>query len=197
MLSMSTAGPAVTRREYIATSNYLGRRRCEDGEMANSANIAPQAPTAVHRAEGDLPFITFPDGTGMQLLQVDLSVGVWVVRSRFPAGTTQLTHKHTGHVYAFTLAGSWYYLESPDAVNTAGSYLFEPAGSVHTLHVPETNTRDTEVWFTIHGALLNLDATGAIESVSDAHAVLDYYRHICASRHGMPDPPVIVVGQSG
>jgi quercetin dioxygenase-like cupin family protein len=158
------------------------------------ASIAPDAPTAIHRGEDALPFITFADGTGMQVLQVDLSVGVWVVRSRFPAGTTQQTHKHTGHVYAFTLSGSWHYLESPDAVSTSGSYLFEPAGSVHTLHVPETNTADTEVWFTIYGANLNLDAAGNVESVTDAHNVLAYYRHVCATRHGMPDPPVIVIG---
>ena len=130
----------------------------------------------------------------MQVFQVDLSVGVWVVRSRFPAGTTQQTHKHTGHVHAFTLQGSWYYLESPEAVNTAGAYLYEPASSVHTLHVPETNDDATEVWFTIHGALLNLDSDGAIDSVTDAHAVLSYYRHVCATHHGMPDPPVIVIG---
>ena len=158
------------------------------------ANVAPVAPTAIHRGEDELPFIGFPDGTEMQVLQVDLSVGVWVVRSRFPAGTTQQTHKHTGHVYAFTIAGSWYYLESADAVNRTGSYLFEPAGSVHTLHVPETNAEVTDVWFTIYGALLNMDAAGTIESVSDAHSVLSYYRHACATRHDMPGPPVIVIG---
>jgi 2,4'-dihydroxyacetophenone dioxygenase len=159
------------------------------------ANLASAAPTAIHRSADELPFIAFPDGTAMQVLQVDLSVGVWVVRSRFPAGTTQQTHKHTGHVYAFTLAGSWYYLESPDAISRAGSYLFEPAGSVHTLHVPEANREDTEVWFTIYGANLNLDDTGQVESVVDAHAVLSYYRHVCATRHNLPDPPVIVIGE--
>src|SRR5262249_36312684 len=147
------------------------------------ANIAPRAPTAIHRGEDELPFVTFPDGTAMQVLQVDLSVGVWVIRSRFPAGTTQLTHKHTGHVYAFTLSGAWYYLESPDAVSRSGSYLFEPAGSVHTLHVPPTNAQDTEVWFTIHGALLNMEGDGTIVSVADAHSVLSYYRYACAKHH--------------
>jgi 2,4'-dihydroxyacetophenone dioxygenase len=153
------------------------------------------APTAIHRAEDELPFITFPDGIGMKLVQVDLSVGVWVVRSRFPAGITVPTHKHTGHVYAFTLSGSWNYLESPDAINRAGSYLFEPAGSVHTLHVPETNTEDTDVWFTIYGANLDLDAEGNVTTVTDAHAVLSYYRYFCQKEFGLADPPVIVVGR--
>ena len=151
-------------------------------------------PTAIHRADDALPFITFADGTGMKLVQVDLAQGIWVVRSRFKAGTTQLTHRHTGHVYAFTLSGSWWYLESPDAVNTAGSYLFEPAGSVHTLHVPETNTEDTDVWFTIHGANLDLDADGRVVNVTDAHNALSYYRYYCAKHHGIDDPPVVTIG---
>jgi len=152
------------------------------------------APTAIHRGEGELPFVTFPDGVRMQLLQVDLANGVWIVRSRFPAGVTIQTHKHTGHVYAFTQAGRWQYLESPEAVNTSGSYLFEPAGSVHTLHVPADNDGDTDVWFAIHGANLNLDAAGNVEAVIDAASVLAGYRHLCRTEHGRSDPPVVVIG---
>ena len=155
--------------------------------------IFESAPSAVHRGESELPFITLPDGTGLQLLQVDLANGVWVVRNRFPSGTTVQTHKHTGHVYAFTQTGSWHYLESPEAVNVAGSYLYEPAGSVHTLHVPPTNTEVTDVWFAIHGANLNLDEEGNVVSVLDAHKLLPYYRHRCLVEHGVEDPPVIVV----
>jgi len=152
------------------------------------------APTAIHRAETDLPFIGLPDTTRLQLLQVDLANGVWVVRTLFPPGVTIQTHKHTGHVYAFTRAGSWHYLESPEAVNVAGSYLFEPAGSVHTLHVPETNDGDTDAWFVIHGANLNLDAQGSVELVIDAGVILPFYRAQCEAEHGLADPPVVVVG---
>ena len=59
------------------------------------------------------------------------------------------------------------YLEYPE-VNTAGSYLYEPAGSIHTLHVPPTNRETTGVWFAIRGANLNLDEQGNVESVWDA-----------------------------
>jgi quercetin dioxygenase-like cupin family protein len=155
--------------------------------------ITETAPTAIHRGEADLPFVDLGDGTHMQLLQVDLATGIWVIRTRFTPGTTVPTHKHTGHVYAFTQAGSWYYLESAEAVNTAGSYLFEPAGSVHTLHVPETNTEDTDVWFTIYGANLNLDASGNVEVVIDAHLMLPFYKELCAAQHGIADPPVVVI----
>ena len=78
-------------------------------------------------------------------------------------------------------------------MNTAGSYLYEPAGSTHTLHVPETNTEVTDVWFTIHGANLNLDEHGAVELVVDAHLILPVYRAACADQHGVADPPVVVI----
>lgn len=156
-------------------------------------SITETAPSAIHRGEDELPFVDVGDGTLLQLLQVDLAQGVWVVRNRFAPGTTIATHKHTGHVFAFTIAGSWHYLESPEAVNTAGSYLYEPAGSVHTLHVPETNSEDTDVWFTIHGANLNLDAEGNIEMVIDAHLIYPVYKAFCQTQHGMAEPPVVVV----
>ena len=151
------------------------------------------APPALLRDEDDLPFIRSADGGGLQLLNVDLANGVWTVRNRFAPGTTIPTHKHTGHVHAFTQSGSWYYLEYPDSVNRAGSYLFEPAGSVHTLHVPETNDGLTDVWFTIHGANLNLDAEGNVVSVLDAHLMLAYYTSQCREQFGR-EPRVVVIG---
>jgi len=150
---------------------------------------------AVLREEGDLPFVILPDSTELQLLQVDLVSGVWIVRTHFPPGLTLQTHRHTGHVYAFTLSGSWYYLETPEHVNRAGSYLYEPAGSVHTLHVPDTNDGITDAWFVIHGANLNLDAAGEIEHFVDAHTVLSYYRHVARKLPGAEDPPVVVIGE--
>ena len=51
------------------------------------------APTAIHRGEEELPFIDLGDGTLLQLLQVDLANGVWVVRNQFAPGTTVAKHK--------------------------------------------------------------------------------------------------------
>lgn len=149
-------------------------------------------PQTIHRGESDLPFVDIGDGT-LQLLQADLANGVWVIRNRFEPGTVVQTHKHTGHVYAFTQSGSWYYRESPDQVNLAGSYLYEPAGSVHTLTVPESNEELTDVWFTIHGANLNLDDDGNVDLVIDAHSILPFYKMACAEQFGIDDPPVVVI----
>jgi 2,4'-dihydroxyacetophenone dioxygenase len=156
-------------------------------------SMTETSPPTIHRGEADLPFVDLGDGTLLQVLQVDLAQGIWIIRNKFAPGTSVQTHRHTGHVYAFTQSGSWHYIESPEAVNTAGSYLYEPAGSVHTLYVPETNDGPTDVWFTIYGANLNLDDAGNVELVIDAQLVLDIYRLACAEQHGVDDPPVIVI----
>ena len=116
--------------------------------------------------------------------------GLWVIQNRFTPGYKVQTHKHTGPVYAFTTSGAWRYLES-DLVNTAGSYLYEPAGSVHTLVVPENNTEITDVFFAIYGANLNLDANGNVESITDAGNILQAYYLLCEAQ-GLPRPNVVV-----
>jgi 2,4'-dihydroxyacetophenone dioxygenase len=146
-------------------------------------------PEAQHRGESQLPFVEFDPGVEMQVLQVDIPTGLWVVRMRMQPGATLATHKHSGEVYAFTLSGSWRYLEY-DAINRAGSYLYEPAGSTHTLHVPASNTEVTDVWFAIHGPNLNLDAEGQVTLVLDAALVLKVYRSRCR-KLGLPEPRVL------
>jgi len=145
------------------------------------------APTAIHRADDHLPYVAVDQGVELKVLQVKVREGLWVIRNRFAPGVRVQTHKHTGTVFAFTTRGAWRYRES-DFVNRAGSYLYEPAGSVHTLEVPETNTEPTEVWFAITGANLNLDAAGNVEMVVDAGLVLDFYRAACEGAGlGLPD----------
>jgi len=151
--------------------------------------IAFPVPGALHRGENELPFVPYQQGVSFQLLQADVEVGLWVVRVRFEPGVTIQRHKHTGEVFGFTLQGAWKYLEYPE-VNTAGSYLYEPAGSVHTLHVLESNKEVTDAWFAIRGANLNLDDKGNVETVLDAAAALEIYLAQCRQA-GHPRPEVI------
>ena len=90
--------------------------------------------------EDDLPWIDSGRGNEVKLLTAKISESLWIVRTRFQPGTAVQTHRHTGQVYAYTMSGSWHYKES-EYVNRAGSFLYEPAGSVHTLLVPEDNTK--------------------------------------------------------
>src|SRR5262245_9570711 len=148
-----------------------------------------EIPRAIHRGEADIPFVDLGDGSELQLLQVDVELGLWVIRTRFQPGYLVPTHKHTGAVHAFTISGQWKYLEYPE-VNTAGSYLYEPAGSVHTLTVPEDVEGVTDVWFTIYGANLNLDEAGNVTTVIDAGLIRDAYFGLCEAA-GLGRPPVV------
>jgi 2,4'-dihydroxyacetophenone dioxygenase len=144
-----------------------------------------------HVGDEAAPWIDTGMGVELKVMRVDLDRGTWVVRNRFAPGVQLQTHKHTGPVEGYTLTGRWHYLEY-DFVSVAGSYIYEPAGSVHTLHVPEDNTELTDVFFVIEGALLNLTPDGQVESTFDAENMLDVYYQL-AEAAGMPKPTGILV----
>ena len=144
-------------------------------------------PTAVHIGADELPFVDIGDGSKLKVIQVKEAEGLWIVENVFQANYVVQRHKHTGPVYAYTTSGAWKYKEY-DYVNRAGSFLYEPAGSVHTLQVLED---DTHVWFQIYGANLNLDADGNIESVVDGALTLAAYLMLCEA-DGLPRPNVLL-----
>jgi 2,4'-dihydroxyacetophenone dioxygenase len=145
------------------------------------------APEAIHIGVDDLPFVDIGDGNKLKVIQVDERQGLWIVENIFQSGFAVQTHKHTGPVYGYTTSGAWKYKEY-DYVNRAGSFLFEPAGSVHTLTCIEDGTR---VWFQMYGANLNLDEDGNIASVSDGAGTLAAYYALCEAQ-GLPRPNVVV-----
>ena len=145
-----------------------------------------EIPTAIHRADDDLPWVDIGEGSLLKVLQIKEREGLWVIRNRFMPGYKVQTHKHTGPVYALTSSGAWRYQES-DFVNTAGSFLYEPAGSVHTLTCVEA---DTQVWFHMYGANLNLDPDGNVESITDGAGTLAAYYLLCEAQ-GFPRPNVL------
>ena len=145
------------------------------------------APEAIHIGRDDLPFVDIGNGNKLKVLMVDEGQGLWVVENIFQAGFAVQTHKHTGPVYGYTTSGAWKYKEY-DYVNRAGSFLFEPAGSVHTLTCVED---DTQVWFQMYGSNLNLDEDGNIASVADGAGTLAAYYALCEAQ-GLPRPNVVV-----
>ncbi len=155
---------------------------------------ATSAAETLHVGIADLPWLEAGDGSALQLLHVDLTQGLWISNTRLPPGHKVITHYHTGIVYAVTHQGRWYYAETPEAVSSAGSYLFEPAGSLHTLMTPADQTGDTIVWFAIHGANINVDADGKIVSIIDAAAALELYRGYCEAL-GLDCSKLIVIGE--
>ena len=144
---------------------------------------APAPPEAVHIGESDLPWVDIGDGNKLRLLQIKEKEGLWIVENIFQAGFDVQKHRHTGPVWGYTRSGAWKYKEY-DYVNRAGSFLYEPAGSVHTLQCIEDHT---QVWFHMYGVNLNLDEDGNVDSVSDGAGTLAAYMALCeAQGHGTP-----------
>jgi quercetin dioxygenase-like cupin family protein len=143
-----------------------------------------------HASDDDLPWVDATGGVWLKVLRVDVAAGIWVVRNRFEPGVRLPRHRHTGPVDGFTLSGRWHYLEY-DWYSTAGSYIREPAGSVHTLHVPEDNDGLTDVLFVMEGVNLNLADDDTVESVFDGPGSLAAYLAL-AEAQGLGVPPVIV-----
>jgi 2,4'-dihydroxyacetophenone dioxygenase len=144
-----------------------------------------------HVGDDAAPWVDTGIGIDLKVMRVDLDRGTWVIRNRFQPGVQIPRHRHTGPVDGYTLTGRWHYLEY-DFMNTAGSYIHEPAGSVHTLNVPEDNTEPTDVLFVIEGALLNLTPDGQIESVTDAPSILEAYFALLDAA-GMSRPTGLIV----
>jgi 2,4'-dihydroxyacetophenone dioxygenase len=132
------------------------------------------SPFVNHVGDDELPWADTGIGIELKVLRVSVDTGVWVVRNRFQPGVRIPRHRHTGPVEGFTLTGRWHYLEY-DFWSTAGSYIFEPAYSVHTLDVPADNNEPTDILFIIQGVLLNLDDNDEVESVSDGPNTLAAY----------------------
>jgi 2,4'-dihydroxyacetophenone dioxygenase len=148
--------------------------------------LIEERPVAVHIGADDLPWVDIGDGSKLKVLQVKATEGLWIVQNIFQAGYTVPTHRHTGPVWGYTISGAWRYKEY-EYVNRAGSFLYEPAGSVHTLECVEDGTN---VWFQMYGANLNLDAEGNIESVFDGPGTLAAYYALCEAA-GLPRPNVL------
>ena len=103
---------------------------------------------------------------GLEFL--DSENGVWVFRVLFEPGTVLPKHFHTGVVHLYTMAGSWHYTEYPDDLQVAGSYLFEPGGSIHQFQVPADNTEVTDTFMIVMGANINFDPDGNYMNIMDA-----------------------------
>lgn len=145
------------------------------------------SPLARHVGADDLPFVDIGDGNKLKLVLVRPSEGLWIIETIFQSGKLLETHRHTGPVFGFTVAGAWKYVEY-EYVNRAGSFLYEPAGSIHTLQCLEDDTR---MWFQLYGANLNFAENGTIERVSDGPTTLGQYVDLCLAQ-GLGHPPVIV-----
>jgi quercetin dioxygenase-like cupin family protein len=142
-------------------------------------------------ADAQLPWVTVGEGIELKVLRVVEEQGIWVIRNRFAPGVRIDPHRHTGEVHGFTLSGCWHYVEY-GVDYPVGTYIHEPANSVHTLAVNADNPGPTDVLFVMQGANLVLGEDGQrIIRVDDGAVTLAAYLAIC-EQQGLGQPPVLL-----
>ncbi len=84
----------------------------------------------------DREWVPQAQGVWFKPLHLNVTQGYYLNLLRVRGSGVLSRHRHLGPVHAFTLRGSWRYLEHK-WVASAGDYAFEPAGETHTLVVPD------------------------------------------------------------
>lgn len=107
-----------------------------------------------------------------KILRIAEDGGSYTMMTRMPPGCRLPKHRHMGPVSGFTISGSWRYLEY-DWVATAGSYIYEPPGSVHTLVVE--GDEPAVVIFEIAGGLVLFDENDNVVGYDDAESARERY----------------------
>jgi 2,4'-dihydroxyacetophenone dioxygenase len=151
--------------------------------------VMPKDLRVTSRIDPDaIPFarIQRPWGTTyMKLLRCSVAENSFTNIVRYPAGVQLATHLHTGPVHAYTFEGRWRYLEY-DWEATAGSYVNEPAGTVHTLKIED----ETLALFIVNGGFIYFDDKGAFIRYQDAATTLEDCKAALAV-DGLELPPAV------
>jgi 2,4'-dihydroxyacetophenone dioxygenase len=116
------------------------------------------------------------DTVAFKPLILNVSQGFYVNLLRVRQSGVLSRHRHSGPVHAFTLRGSWHYLEH-DWVAREGDYAFEPPGETHTLVVPE-DVSEMITLFHVTGGYTYVDPMGEALGYEDVFTKLEN-----ASRH--------------
>jgi len=111
-------------------------------------------------------------GVWMRPLLFDTAHGAWVNVVRMRTEGFVSRHAHPSPVHGYVLKGSWRYLER-EWVATAGTYLYEPAGDIHTLMALPG---ESMTLFHINGAMIELDQDGKTIGYADVFTRIEQAR---------------------
>ncbi len=119
-------------------------------------------------------WIDLTDDVRQRPLLFDCTNGAWANLLSIRPGGQLKCHYHTGPVHAFTLKGSWRYLEH-DWVAGEGTFVYEPPGEVHTLVVDEP-VEEMITMFNVNGAMIYVDEKGATVGYEDVFTKIEMCR---------------------
>ena len=134
-----------------------------------------------------MPWVPQAEGVWFRPLRISPGLGTWTNLLRVTRKGTISLHRHPAPVEAWVIKGQWRYLEH-DWTAAAGSYVYEPAGDVHTL----TTLGDEEMitLFSMHGPIEYIGPDGEISCAETAETKLRRYLDFCAE-HDIRVAPVI------
>lgn len=138
----------------------------------------------------ELPWAELAPGIEMKVLRTGAGTDRYTLLNRFAPGTVLPRHYHHGEVHAWTIQGSWGYQEY-DWIADAGDYIYEPAGSIHTLCVPEDAAEPAVVQFVMQHGLDFLDDDGEVFHVETAESITEMYL-ACLDGAGIARPDGIL-----
>ena len=133
------------------------------------------APTATPLDTESVPWVTFFPGIEVKLLRASEADAKYTLMARFAPGTILPKHKHFGEVQAYTMQGTWHYIEY-DWFAHAGSLVYEQPGATHTLHVPEDAKEPAVILFMVTGGMALLTDEDEVFMLEDVAAMRERYR---------------------
>lgn len=113
-------------------------------------------------------------------LLFDVTNGGWISILKAEGKGTIQRHRHAAAVTAWTMEGSWGYREH-DWLAKAGSFVYEPAGHIHTLFIDPSVGHMTAL-FHVYGPVIHLDPEGNVTSYDDVYLRLERYVKHCKEK---------------
>ena len=117
-------------------------------------------------------WIPLNEGVWFHPLQLDIVRGAWTNLLKVVPGGRLACHVHPNPVHAYTLQGSWGYLEH-DWTAHAGDYVYEPPGEVHTLVVGDEGMITI---FNTTGSVIYVEPDGTPTGYDTVHTRIDAAR---------------------
>lgn len=170
---------AMTEAEFNEFNYGFGEGRTADENVALVVDKQGMPDCHIGMDEKDSPWIPVLPGVKIKHLAFDVRRGafanvVWVQNGGGIIGR----HRHRGTVDGLCLEGSWGYLEY-DWVATAGSYVHETPGAIHTLY----SKTGMKTYFSMVGPIEFFDDNDNIVGVHDVFFHMNGYLQYCKANN--------------
>lgn len=141
----------------------------------------------VGAGEDESPWVPFKPSVFIRHLSFDVRTNMYANVLWVKAGGMLGRHRHRGRVFAYTLEGTWRYLEY-DWVARVGSYVQESPGAIHTL----VSDQGMKTVFWLNGSLEFFDESDGLFETLDVFWFIDHYVSYCQANHIKINPKLFV-----